>query len=358
VLVNTPDLLEVVAIQGDPVAGPSPVVTALNLVVQGRFFPIFAFLFGAGVSMFLANVERRDDRPYVRMFRRLAVLAVFGFLHSLIYPGEVLLSYAVVGVLVMGAHRLPTAAVVTLGVILTAASAALHFGVAATPGLMLLGMAVGRTDLLRRPGRHRPALITTLTLATVVSIGLFALVDATRGNAQFEPWPAAVGIIMATAYVSGFALLSSTAAGRIPLRLLAPFGRMALSNYLTQTVVLVGIHATVLPGHNNPSVGLAVALGLVASQLTASHWWLRHHRQGPVEALWRRLTYGRRAMKYGANGRADGVSERREPGRTKPGDAVVVSRFDLVYPDADPSPRAGPGRLHPPSRQHRHRWFV
>ena len=74
---------------------------------------------------------------------------------------------------------------------------------------------------------------------------------------------------------------------------LAPFGRMALSHYLTQTVVL----SLLFYGYGAGLWGMgrtaqvAVALALCAAQIALSHWWLARFSQGPVEWLWRALTY-------------------------------------------------------------------
>jgi len=75
---------------------------------------------------------------------------------------------------------------------------------------------------------------------------------------------------------------------------LAPAGRMALSNYLLQslvcTLLFYGYGAGLferLPRAWQP----AFALGLFALQVLASHAWLRSFRFGPVEWLWRGFTY-------------------------------------------------------------------
>ena len=74
---------------------------------------------------------------------------------------------------------------------------------------------------------------------------------------------------------------------------LAPFGRMALTHYLTQTVVL----SLLFYGYGAGLWGMgrtaqvAVALALCAAQIALSHWWLARFSQGPVEWLWRALTY-------------------------------------------------------------------
>ena len=105
--------------------------------------------------------------------------------------------------------------------------------------------------------------------------------------------------VLATGYV---AALVSLYHGRLGARLLAPFawiGRMALTNYLAQSFViafvLFGVGPGLAPGrqdrhhraggHRDRRLHRAVA--------SSSHWWLQRFAYGPVEWLWRALTYGK-----------------------------------------------------------------
>lgn len=76
----------------------------------------------------------------------------------------------------------------------------------------------------------------------------------------------------------------------------AAMGRMAFSNYIGQTVSLSLIyygHGLGLRGQLSYIGVMGVALALVVGQMAISVWWLKRFRQGPLEALWRRLTYGK-----------------------------------------------------------------
>jgi uncharacterized protein len=97
---------------------------------------------------------------------------------------------------------------------------------------------------------------------------------------------------MALAYVAAFALLAPLTIGKILVRLLAPLGRMALSNYLLQTfamsVLLMG-YGFGLANAGQFAIAL-MAIGVFVAQAAFSHWYLRHHAQGQMERLWRRYT--------------------------------------------------------------------
>jgi uncharacterized protein len=124
-----------------------------------------------------------------------------------------------------------------------------------TVGLFLLGILVYRLGIFQRPGDHRRL------LRTVLAVG------------------AAVGIAGTTLRVR-----------------LAPVGRMALSNYLLQSLVLGFVfygYGLGLFGRLASAEALPVALTLYAAQIVASAVWLRHFRFGPAEWLWRCATYGR-----------------------------------------------------------------
>jgi uncharacterized protein len=80
--------------------------------------------------------------------------------------------------------------------------------------------------------------------------------------------------------------------------LVQPFayvGRMALTNYLLQSVICTALFYSYgggLFGTMGPLAGWIPVLAVYGAQIPFSAWWLRDHRWGPMEHLWRRLTYG------------------------------------------------------------------
>ena len=100
----------------------------------------------------------------------------------------------------------------------------------------------------------------------------------------------------AAVYVSGITLLFQRAAWQRLLGLLAPVGRMALTNYLSQTVLSVlffygyGLGQVTKVG---PAACLGLCLAVFAVQGVWSHLWLARFRFGPAEWVWRSLTYGK-----------------------------------------------------------------
>lgn len=101
---------------------------------------------------------------------------------------------------------------------------------------------------------------------------------------------------MAAAYVSGITLLFQRHTWQRLLAVLAPLGRMALTNYLMQSVLGVLLfygYGLGLMGKLGSAAQMALALALLALQTFVSHLWLSRFRFGPAEWLWRSLTYGK-----------------------------------------------------------------
>ena len=68
---------------------------------------------------------------------------------------------------------------------------------------------------------------------------------------------------------------------------------MAFTNYLVQALLVVPLCITLgLFDAVTPTRGALLALGVAAIEIPASVWWLRRFSYGPVEWLWRRVTYG------------------------------------------------------------------
>ena len=77
---------------------------------------------------------------------------------------------------------------------------------------------------------------------------------------------------------------------------LAPVGRMALTNYLTHTLVAMLIFYNCGLGYfgkMGSAWGLVLSLAIYTAQIPFCAWWLRRYQFGPAEWLWRSLTYGK-----------------------------------------------------------------
>ncbi len=95
------------------------------------------------------------------------------------------------------------------------------------------------------------------------------------------------------AYVSIVVLMLYSGSVFAKIQVLAPFGRMALTNYLTQSVIQASFFYGW--GLGNFGLGRAQQLGfavaVICLQVLFSHWWLGRFRYGPLEWVWRAVTY-------------------------------------------------------------------
>ncbi|MCD2198046.1 DUF418 domain-containing protein [Actinomycetospora endophytica] len=273
-----------------------------------RFMPIFATLFGVGFGLFLERAARRTDRPRVVLARRLAVLLVLGAVHQFFHVGEALFPYALVGlVLLLPLSFLGPRACAVVALVLLVVLPQIQVGYGLIAALLPVGFALARLGvpdgLDRHPGRVAVTLAVSGVIAVVgtvarlsdVSLPMVSLLGGGVGGSQ-NLLAVVFHVATALAYVCLVLLLLHTPARRILEAVFAPMGRMALTNYLTATVLFLllgpalGIRS---PLDLAPIVGLTV--GILIVQAVWSPLWLRRFRYGPVEWGWRCLTWGRRA---------------------------------------------------------------
>jgi uncharacterized protein len=165
-----------------------------------------------------------------------------------------------------------------------------------TLGLFALGMAVWRSGLFERPREHARLLGVMaavgllagggITLAGVESLGV--------GGQWGQVVDEAAALALAFGYGAVVLLGHELAPVRRALAVLVPLGRMALTNYLGQSVIFGFVfYGYGLGLFGRMAIAPAALLGVAvyAAQVAASTWWLRRFRFGPVEWLWRSATY-------------------------------------------------------------------
>jgi uncharacterized protein len=175
-------------------------------------------------------------------------------------------------------------------------------------GHFLAGYAAGRSRVIDHAAAHLPRWRRLLAWGLVLG-ALGGTVSAIKsylvrhGTVVGTAWkmalviPEEIGILaMALAYVAGLALLMQRPSWASRLQLLAPAGRMALTTYLSQSVIMTFIFygwGLGLIGAVGPAGCVAITLGVFALQLALARAWLARFQFGPMEWLWRAMTYGR-----------------------------------------------------------------
>jgi uncharacterized protein len=172
--------------------------------------------------------------------------------------------------------------------------------------LFLLGMWVWRAGIVQRLSEYRPLLKRVCLWCLPIGILLnaytavvFAL--APQNRITYWAWSAVVlnlpsAHLLSAGYASGLALIFLSGRWHAVLGKFAAVGRMALTNYLMQSVVctLFFYHYTTgLYGRVGPAWGLLATVILFTAQIALSNWWLARYSFGPMEWLWRGLTYGK-----------------------------------------------------------------
>ena len=175
--------------------------------------------------------------------------------------------------------------------------------------LFLFGLYIWRQGYLRdvagNIGWWRRARWVGLVVGVVCN-GIVAWIDwfLHPNPMEFFKWPALVAMTLGSAGLPAFSIFYSSTvvlAFQTPWgrRLLQPFsyvGRMALSNYLLQSVICTTIfygYGLGQFGKIGPAWGVPLTLLVYGVQVPFSAWWLARRRYGPMEWLWRKLTYGR-----------------------------------------------------------------
>jgi uncharacterized protein len=166
----------------------------------------------------------------------------------------------------------------------------------------LVGLAFGKARFFHRVGDLRPALVRgTVTLAAVGfgirGLGYLFPSEPELWLDMVERFLLTAGIaLIALSYAGALVLLFQTRIGRRILLPLAALGRMALTVYIGQHVIA----ATLFQGwglgwSNRPGLSALVplAFALYLTEVVLCNVWLRHFRFGPLEWIWRSITYGK-----------------------------------------------------------------
>ncbi len=325
-----------------------------EIFVDQKFMALFSMLFGAGIVLFFERARDKGRRAGWLSFWRNALLLGIGILHMLLWEGDILVVYAVCSVVLIALHRLPPRALYALGaalVLLTVPLAVLlqsgidesgadlgrfwlteaEYASVADPdaapalttgevwlisdvflralGMMLIGVGLYRTGVItggRSAAFYRRGAVWGLAVGLPLSAGGFAWVAAT----DFSPEVALIGAIpntfatfpLAFAYLSLVALWNGRAESGMHRRIHA-VGRMALTNYLTQTIIgVLVLRAFFEPEDLNRSWVLLFIVAVWAAQLAWSQAWLSRFRYGPFEWAWRCATYrSRQPLRGGAS---------------------------------------------------------
>ena len=339
--------------------------TLMHSVFETKSLRLFSILFGFGFALQLSRILSDPEGSLWIYIRRLVILFIFGMAHALIFDGDILMQYAMLGLILVAFQNFPGKLLLTLSVVLLLA---FPFGnlvhepnyedvlneaedrlplsvqrenhpylgtpmevfeenVEAIPpriwedlhqpesslaifSMFLLGFWLGRVRVIQNDSKN-PALINKVfywSAGVGVVAGLLEWwLQYRLGYAVYSGNVASPGVrlmgdllftygstALALAYGAGIVMLSRKSGWETILRPFQKLGKMALTVYLSSSLLFTTLFYGWGFGQLNllgPMATTLYALLFFVMLAAFSSWWLSRFRFGPVEWLWRSLTY-------------------------------------------------------------------
>ena len=333
----------------------------IKFTAEAKFYPLFSFLFGWGAAIQMRRATEREE-PFVPLYvRRLIILLLFGLVHaSLIWEGDILMTYALLGLPLLLFRRRSDRTILLMAIVCilipvllstpgpaasirdwhTRAVVPLRQGMmdghrenvyveGSYPamvvqrlkalgfsysnvgywashifGMFLLGLYAGRRRIFHNIESHRLLIRRAMWVGLGVGLPLTFIFAAVSSSPSLVPASyrelalrgarTIGGSALCLFYMSGIVLMTRKRRWMQRLSPLAFVGRAALSNYLLQSVISTLIfygYGLGFYGELGPAVTIFLTVLLFRAQVGLSRWWLRRHRFGPAEWLWRSLAY-------------------------------------------------------------------
>lgn len=333
------------------------VFNATFALFAGKAYAIFALLFGLTFYIQCNNQKKQGKDFGYRFLWRLVLLVGFATLNAAFFPaGDVLLLFAVVGVilflvrnwsdkavlitaillllqpiewyhyiasLINPAHQMPDLGVgamyaevaaytkegnfgeFILGNITLGQKASFLWAVGAgrilqTAGLFLVGLYIGRKQLFVTTEKNNRFWVKALIIGAVSFAPLYqlkelvmkndALIQQTVGTV-FDMWQK---LAFTFVLIASFVILYQHEKFRKATANLRFYGKMSLTNYVTQSILGAIIYfpfGLYLAPYCGFTVSLLIGFALFIMQVQFCKWWLSSHKQGPLESIWHKWTW-------------------------------------------------------------------
>ena len=328
--------------------------TILYFFVDWKFWTLFSIMFGFGFAIFISRARERSKSGNKLYARRLSILLAIGLIHRLFFwDGDILSDYALVGFALLLLRNKTSTSVAVWGIIIATALPLIIkfiliklspgsiesldeqsllaytsgsytqifkvnlaelknciryelYPLTASFGRFMIGYWIGMNGKISNISNNIRFFKKVMRLCAWIGFPMMIALTTIRVLSETEMLPSntimkllphlmvigslAVGIY----YAVRFALLYQDDKWKKRLSVFRELGRMALTNYLMQSVVnLVLFSGFRLAGKVGPSIYILWFLVLIGIQILFSKWWLKRYQFGPVEWIWRSLTYGR-----------------------------------------------------------------
>jgi len=324
-----------------------------HLLIEKKFITIFSILFGFGfyIQMKKADEAGINFRPYY--FKRMLILFLIGCIHAyLFWFGDIIRDYALCGIVLLFVYKWSSKKILITGIVFSVFLTATVFIVngALGPqysfdtsivrdhpitnsywqylwinaridpfvnflqdspitlvfcfGNMLLGFWMAKAGFFQYPDKFKSSRKRMILIGLLMGLSasyVFWLV--TSGKLELTPallwlpYLIVTGMIMQSLfYISAFiSLFQSTRLEKV-LSVFIPVGKMSLTIYLVQTILYLLVffhwtHGLQLFGEINMTETYLIAILFFGIQVVFSKNWLKYHDQGPVETVWKNLSY-------------------------------------------------------------------
>lgn len=323
----------------------------IDVFFQASFYTLFSMLFGFGIQIQKERLLEKNIKVKSFFIRRLLVLTVIGLIHALgIWHGDILFTYGIVGFLLLLYFNTKNRTVILNAVILLglfvffftflmyqvrmyldtpirnfiqqsmdnySSSSIIRiweqnlvdwqlsngginilFLAGVILPMFLIGMYAARKKWFHQPEQFLYVL-KPLWIISLIGFIIFKLGPYLFGNPS---WFSFVqdnigGAASAIFYVTSITLLWKYGWFHKMMTPLVAVGKMALTNYLLQSVISFWLFYGVgfgLYGDVTPLIQMGIVIGIFILQMIGSVWWMKRFRFGPMEWLWRSLTYGKK----------------------------------------------------------------
>ncbi|SBV97190.1 conserved membrane hypothetical protein [uncultured Dysgonomonas sp.] len=326
---------------------------------SGKAYCIFALLFG--FSFFIQdNSQKEKGKDFRGRFAwRLVLLFFIASINSALFPGEILILYALLGYVLIAVCRFSTRTVMAIAIVLflqpfewgqiiyalfnpqyTGINAQfdapyweivnvaqkegsffemcktaiwtgnianmgwmlLHGRVTQTAGLFMIGMLIGRGRIFPYSEKNIKLWIKVFIIAVIAFFPIYGLIatlpEFVSRDALLVPSILILKSLSNLAFTgilfAGIILVYYLTKFKNILHQLAPYGRMSLTNYLSQSLIgsfLFYNWGLGLYKYTGITVCFLMGIGIFLIQFFFCHWWLRSHRHGPLEWLWKKSTW-------------------------------------------------------------------
>lgn len=321
-----------------------------SLFIIASFYPIFAFLFGYGLSIMYQNSLDKGLNYYPMITRRLLFLLLLGIIHGVfIFYGDILSTYALLGLIAIIFVRLKpqfTLVALSIGIgifvllyllpmillkdvtqiesfvglqelervnnILSSAdyvsiigfnlkyfgmniANAILVGPFSILPIMLFGIYAHQINWFNKIKQHKNLYMVIGVVVLILGLAIKMIQIVLEGSVTSQLMSQMIGgPIVALSYIMFFVILCEDQTARKILTLLQSIGKLSLTTYIMQSVICIFIFYGVgfnfygkLPVLNIYVIGIVIYF----VQLIVSYLYLMKFKQGPLEKLWRKVTY-------------------------------------------------------------------